>query len=125
MKECEALLAQLFQEGTKRFGAGLARQSDCGPPPSSCGSRSVADTGCYDDHVAAQVTWEESSRDGSQRPGSDGKREALLARWLQEGNKRLRERLNAGLSRQSDPGPPPFVSSGPASVKVGHGHPVG
>ncbi len=75
--------------------------------------------------MAAQVTWEESSRDSSQRLGNDGKREALLARWLQEGNKRLRERLGAGLSRQSDPGPPPSDPSGPASAKVCHGHPVG
>ena len=54
------------------------------------------------------------AREGSQRLGGEGRREALLARWLQEGNKRLRERLGAGLARTSDPGPQPNSSSGKA-----------
>lgn len=65
-----------------------------------------------------QVGWEDTSREGSQRLGGEGKREALLARWLQEGNRRLRERLSAG-ARQSDPGPPPASSASPADAKVG------
>ena len=40
--------------------------------------------------VVAQVGWEESSREVSQRLGGDKKQEAMLARWLQEGNRRLR-----------------------------------
>ena len=66
----------------------------------------------------ASVTWDEvpsrEGREGGQRPGGEGRREALLARWLQEGNKRLRERLGAGLARTSDPGPQPNSSSGKA-----------
>ena len=54
------------------------------------------------------------AREGGQRLGGEGRREALLARWLQEGNKRLRERLGAGLARTSDPGPQPNSSSGKA-----------
>ena len=67
----------------------------------------------------AQVVWEEGSRECSQRLGGEGKREALLARWLQEGNKRLRQRLApGGLTRQSDPGPIPSGTSTPAHAKV-------
>ena len=65
--------------------------------------------------VHAQVAWDEvPAREGSQRPSGEGRREALLVRWLQEGNKRLRERLGAGLARTSDPGPLPNSSSGKA-----------
>ena len=46
------------------------------------------------------------AREGSQRPGGEGRREALLARWLQEGNKRLRERLGAGLAPHVRPRAP-------------------
>ena len=64
------------------------------------------------------MAWDEEpareGREGGQRPGGEGRREALLARWLQEGNKRLRERLGAGLARTSDPGPQPSSSSGKA-----------
>ena len=70
-------------------------------------------------HANAQVAWEDASREGSQRLGGEGKREALLARWLQEGNKRLRQRLAPGsLTRQSDPGPPTSGTSIPAHTKV-------
>ena len=66
-----------------------------------------------------QVAWEEASREGSQRPGGEGKREALLVRWLQEGNKRLRQRLApVSLTRQSDPGPPTSGTPISAHVKV-------
>lgn len=65
------------------------------------------------------MAWEEASREGSQRLGGEGKREALLARWLQEGNKRLRQRLaSGGLTRQSDPGPPASGNPDSAHAKV-------
>ena len=67
---------------------------------------------------AAQVGWEESSREGSQRLGGDKKQEAMLARWLQEGNRRLRERLTCTATRQSDPGPPPSGRPGQGDAKV-------
>lgn len=67
------------------------------------------------------MTWDDSGREGSQRLGGEGKREALLARWLQEGNKRLRQRLApGGLTRQSDPGPAASGTSDPAHAKVGN-----
>ena len=66
----------------------------------------------------AQVGWEESSREGSQRLGGDRKQEAMLARWLQEGNRRLRERLTSTATRQSDPGPTPSGRPGQGDAKV-------